>query len=185
MRKLKRELRSFLAKESLLVDIFLFGSALKGKRRPGDIDAVALFREKDFERIENIVYSIKKYCEKQGIKLHIEPLVVDKMFSEPVYKSILHEGFSVRNGKRVSELMGVKPFVIFSYSLEGKTPSEKVRFSYALYGRQKGEGFAKEIGGEEMGRGVILIPVEKSDAVKEFFGTWSVKFRERRVWIFG
>ncbi len=181
MMKLRKSLRSFLG-ESLLADIFLFGSVMKGKRKPGDIDAVALFREKDYERIESIVYSIKKACDKQGIRPHIEPLTIDRMLSEPVFRSILHEGYSIREGKKVSQLMGIRPAVVFSYSLEGKTPSEKVRFSYALYGRKPGEGFAKQMGGEEMGRGALLVPVEKSEQAKEFFGTWSVKFRERRIW---
>lgn len=175
-------MKSFLG-ERLLVDIFLFGSSLKGKRRPGDIDAIALFREKDYERIENILYGIKKSAEREKIKLHIEPLIVDRMLSEPVYLSILHEGFSIRYGKKVSHLMGLKAAVIFSYSLEGKTSSEKVRFSYALYGRKPGEGFAKAIGAEDVGRGALMVPVSKAEAAKEFFGVWSVKFRERRVWI--
>jgi predicted nucleotidyltransferase len=182
MKRLGRRLRSFLD-EKLLVDIFLFGSALKGKRKPGDIDVIALFREKDFERIEDIIYSIKKSCESEGIRLHIEPLTVDGMLSEPVYASILHEGFSIRHGRNVSQLMGLISATLFSYSLEGKTSSEKVRFSYALYGRKAGEGFAKTIGAEEVGRGALMVPIGKAEAAKEFFETWSVKFSERRIWL--
>ena len=119
------------------------------------------------------------------MKLHIEPLTVDRMLSEPVYRSILHEGFSIKYGKFISETLGVKSAVLFSYRLEGKNSSEKVRFSYALYGRKSGEGFAKQIGAEEIGKGAILVPSEKSDTLREFFNSWSVKTRERRIWIFG
>jgi hypothetical protein len=97
--------------------------------------------------------------------------------------SILHEGFSVRHGKGISGMMGTKPCMLFLYGLEGKSASDKVRFSYALYGRKKGEGFSSTMGGEEIGKGALLVPAGKSEAAKEFFYTWAVNAQERRVWV--
>ena len=55
MKKLEKSLKNFLKKENRLVDIFLFGSAIKKKEIPSDIDIIALFRDKDYEKIRLVV----------------------------------------------------------------------------------------------------------------------------------
>jgi len=77
MKKLKVNLKNFLRKENYLVDLILFGSALKGKSRPSDIDLIALFRGSDPEKKENILYQLRKNGEEQGLNLHVEPIIVD------------------------------------------------------------------------------------------------------------
>lgn len=183
MGKLKESLKNCLKKEKYLVNIFLVGSSLKAKEKPGDIDIITLFRDKDYEKIEEINYDIKKIGDKLGLKLHIEPIIVDNLFNQKIYSSILHEGFSIKDMKSNSELIGLNPCILLEYSLKDKKASDKVRFSYALYGRKKGEGLINSIKGRDVGKGSILVPVDKEGIIKEFFGLWKVGFKEQRVFV--
>ena len=184
MRKLKANLRNLLKKESTLIDAFLLGSALKGKEKPNDIDIITLFRDKNLEKIEDINYKAKKLGDKLDLNLHIEPIIVDNLYEEPVYISLLHEGFSIRKMKYLHDMLNFKSYLLIKYNLMNKNKSDKVRFSYALYGRKNGQGVLKGLKGMESGRGSILVPVEKQHEAKEFFRLWNVEYREQRIALF-
>lgn len=184
MKKLEKSLKSLLEKERFLVDIFLFGSALKSKEKPGDVDVIALFRDRNFEKMEDILYSIKKIGDGLGLDIHVEPIIVDNVFGEKVYTSIIHEGFSIRFMKFVRDALNFRSYILFTYNLEGKKQSEKVRFSYALYGRKKGGGLLGALKGKVVGKSSILVPVEKQEAIKPFFVEWGVRYKEQRASIF-
>ncbi len=185
MKKLKAGLKSFLRKESYLVDLVLFGSALKGKARPRDIDLIAMFRSYDPEKIESVLYQLRKKGEELGLELHTEPIVVDHMFDQKVYPLLLHEGFSIRCSEFIHKKLNLQPLVLITYQLEDKNASDKVRFSYALYGRNKGEGMLSKIKGKVVGKGSILIPIAHQETIKPFFKQWNVAYKEQRVFIFG
>lgn len=183
MRKLKLNLKNLLKKETFLVDIFLFGSFFKGKDKPNDIDLIVLVRVRDYEKIEAIIYSIKKIGEKLNIDLHIEPLVIDDIHNQKVYVSLLHEGFSLKHNHFLNELLSFGSFMLYKYNLHNQNASEKVRFSYALYGRKKGEGLLANLNGKELGKGSILIPTSKQEIIKNFFNLWKVHFDEHRIFM--
>lgn len=184
MKKLKLSLKSLLKKETFLADIFIFGSALKSKEKPKDIDLIALFRNKNYEKIEDILYKIKKIGELLSINLHTEPIIIDNLHKEPIYKSILHEGFSIKNMQFLQDMLNFKSSLLITYHLKDKKASDKVRFSYALYGRKKGEGVLKSLNGKEIGKGAILIPISKQSIIEEFFKQWNIKYKEQRVSVF-
>ena len=177
-------MKNFLKKERFLVDIFLFGSVLKGKEKPNDVDLIALFRERSYEKAEDILYKIKKIGEKLNLNLHIDPVIIDNLHNQKVYISLLHEGFSIKNNKFLNDLLGFKSFIMITYNLISKSASDKVRFSYALYGRKEGEGLLKILKGKEIGRGSIFVPVNEQEAIKSFFRQWNVDFKEQRVVVF-
>jgi hypothetical protein len=66
-----------------------------------------------------------------------------------------------------------------TYSLTNLGHSKKTLFGYALKGRGKEGGFLEIIGGETVGRNNVLIPTEKLDKLKEFLGTWHVRYEVR------
>ena len=115
MKKLKVNLKNFLRKENYLVDLILFGSALKGKAKPGDVDLIALFRGSDPEKIEDILYKIRKSGEGLGLDLHVEPIIVDSMFDQKVYPLLLHEGFSIRSSEFIHKKLNLQPLALITY----------------------------------------------------------------------
>jgi len=185
MKKLKTNLKSLLRKEHDLIDIYIFGSALKEKDVPEDIDVLPVFRNRNYEKIEEVTYLLAKLGSSLGLKLHVEPVVIDDLYSQKIYPSVLHEGFSIKQNDFLRNIIKFKSHILFKYDLINKSASDKVRFSYALYGRKKGEGFLKEIGGLEVGRGSFLSPVEKQELTRSFFREWDVKFEEQRIGLFG
>src|SRR3989338_5511034 len=184
MKKLKTSLKSFLRKESFLADLILFGSGLKGKVKPGDIDLIALFRDHNAERIEEIVYKIRKEGEDLALDLHVEPIVVDQMFDQKVYPLLLHEGFSIRCSEFIHKKLNFQPLVLVTYRLAGKSLSDKVRFSYALYGRVRGGGLLGKIHGERVGKGSILIPIAQQETIRFFFKQCGINHKEQRLFLF-
>ena len=183
MKKLEKDLRKLLKRENLLADIILFGSAVKSKERPKDIDVCAIFRDKNFQKIEDILYKINKIGRECGLKMHCEPLVIDNIYKESVYVSLLHEGYSISNKKLLKDMLNFKSLILITYSLQDKKPSDKVRFSYALYGRKK-DGLLHKIHGIEVGRGAILIPTDKLELIRDLFKQWNIRQKEQRVIIF-
>lgn len=170
-----------LKNEKSLVDIFIFGSAVKNKKEPSDIDIVSLFRQRDYKIIEDINYQIKKEGDRQNLAVHIEPLIVDDILQSEAYRNIIHEGFSINHMKSVQSLLHFDSFLLLRYNLKNKTPSEKVMFSYALFGREKGKGVLGELKGMELGKGSIAVPVKKEVDILSFFKQWNVDIRKQRI----
>ena len=179
MKKLKGILKSFL-KNKEIVDIFIIGSVLKEKFEPKDIDIIVLFRNKNYKMTGELTYSIKKNANIEN--LHIEPLIIDEMFQSKIFPSIIHEGFSIKSNKRISEIMGYKACSLFTFSLEKLNSIEKVRFAQTLYGR-KNDGLLQKEGGISVGRGAFMSPIEKEEFFKEALNKQKVKFNIRRVFV--
>lgn len=165
-----------LKKEKSLVDVVLFGSAMKSKEKPNDLDVCVLLREKNYPESERLVYEVVKLGRAYSIKVHCEPLAVDDLWTEKLFFTLLSEGYSVSQDEIISSSLGYDSGVLFTYSLESKNASDKVRFSYALYGRSKEEGLLYELGGKSIGRGAFIVSTSKSETVKAFFKQWDVKF---------
>lgn len=179
MKKLKSILKKHL--KDNIADIFIVGSFLKNKLSPADIDIIVLFKEKKLKDIESDLFEIK---ESLGFLrgVHIELLFVDSMFGESLFLSILHEGFSIKENKLLSEVLKIKSCSIFSYSLENLSKVDKVRFAQALYGRKK-DGLIYSEKGVSLGHGSFMVDVAKEEIFKDFFHTWKIKYARKRAFV--
>jgi len=176
--KLKKQLKKFLDKN--LIDIFLIGSFLKNKISPRDIDIILLFKEKSLSEIENVVYEIQEETKIKNI--HIESIFIDSMLKEKIFTTILHEGISIKNNKKVSEILEMNSFILFKYNLQNLDKLKKVQFAQALHGRKK-QGFLSNEKGISLGQGSFMVPVEKEEIFKEFFKKWKINFSRKRIFI--
>lgn len=71
--------------------------------------------------------------------------------------------------------------VIFTYSISHLLKKDKIRFYYALKGRDGVSGVAKEYRIEQLGRAVLFVDSGLAKEVREFLKFWKCKFAERRV----
>ncbi len=183
MQKLKSQLKKICEREKLVVDIILFGSAVREKAKPNDVDVAVLFREENYEEMDRVSYEIKKLGDSLDLNLHIEPLAIDNIHTEPVYLSLIHEGFSVRHGDFINKKLKTESMLLVTYSLKNLTHSQKTLFGYALKGRKEGaKSILRESGGEAIGRNNILVPVEKSEKIRSFLDSWKkISYKTRRV----
>ena len=169
--KLKSELKN------KVVDILLFGSAVKGKDKPNDIDICLIFREKVDLAL------VKKSQQILGDEYHVSSLTVDNFFTKPhsLAKTLLLEGKSVFSKVFFSEVFGLDPKLVYSYDLSKEKPSKKVSFVHLMRGRGKNEGLVKKWKGEFISRNSFLVSIEKDNEVQEVFNKWEVKYTRKKI----
>lgn len=167
------------------VDVIMFGSTMRGNAEPNDIDMCILIDNHDEDKSLDLVGSLGSLAEFIGIKPHISILTFGSFISgNTLAKTLLEEGYSVNDGKRFSGVFGFRNKSLFVYSLRKFTSSDRVRFHYLLKGRRGSDGLLKEVGGEFLGTGSILVPAEKEDALREVFDKWKVGYKIEKV-LFG
>jgi len=167
-------------RENDLIDIVVFGSFIRGEIYR-DVDVCVIGRTKTPRERMEIVKDLSNIL---GERFHVTYSSLESLFEgEPIWRAIFHEGYSLLRNRPISELLGMRSVVIFSYSLEGLSTSKKVRLTYTLKGRKSGEGLVEKYGGVYLGRGVIMVPVEHSDSFREVFDLWNVKYDEKTCFI--
>ena len=173
--KLKNKVKRFVNKE--LVDIVVFGSAVKGKTIPKDIDVCLIFKN----NIDlGIVRNISKVL---GDNFHVSHLIVDNFFTKMhnLAKSVFFEGVSLITGKKLAEQYSLKSYSLFYYSLSGMKKSDKVRFVYLIKGRGKEKGLVKHFNGLFLVPSCFLVPLEKDSEIIEILNKWKIKFHRKKI----
>src|SRR3989344_4469358 len=92
--------KKFFEKEKLF-DIILYGSAVKGKDEPRDVDIVLIFFDKEFKERLDIAQNFKKDLPKE-LKFDIQNLNVADFFNASYFnrRGILIEGYSLVSGRK-------------------------------------------------------------------------------------
>lgn len=73
--------------------------------------------------------------------------------------------------------------IIFTYSIEHLSKSDKVRFYYALKGRDGKSGVVQKWTIEQLGRAVLLVKEEHEKDVRGFLEFWKCPVQSKRVWV--
>src|SRR3989344_1983431 len=180
--KLKFEIIKFYKKnKDIILDIIIFGSFIKGKENPKDIDILILYKnKKDIEKS----YELKKLLKKFNVE------IVDKSYLELFDESfkaregILSEGYSIVNKKSLSEGFGYSSLILFKYELKGFNKSNRMRFYYGLSGRGKNDkGIIDDLSLIKFSDTILLCPVENAEKMKEFLNYWKIKYIEFPIMI--
>lgn len=163
-----------------IADIFLFGSAVKGKEFPRDIDICVVFRKRGLEeKIRDIENRLKEF------NIHVSSLIVDNFFRKQhsLIKTLLVEGVSIFNKKSFIKNFGFSAYVLYSYDLSKLKSSEKVRFVYLLKGRKKESGIIKKINGEWIADSCFIIPIQKDSEMLSILKKWKIPFKRKEALI--
>ncbi|NQV09470.1 nucleotidyltransferase domain-containing protein [Candidatus Woesearchaeota archaeon] len=177
--KLKNKLKKYIDKE--VVDIIFFGSFVKGKTAPKDIDLCLIFKEKiDLFLIKKINDGVKE-------NIHISSLTVKNFFNKKhsLSQTLLYEGISLVSEKPLNDIYSLNSHGLYYYDLSKMNKNDKVKFIYTLKGRRKEDGLVKRFGGEFVVPGCFIIPVEKDYEMKEIMDKWNVKYKRKRILLFG
>src|SRR3989338_7376945 len=131
---IKNKLKKYL-KDREILDIILFGSAVKGKALSRDIDIAIISDKKEKIEIPD--------C-------HISMLNPKDFFLNPpsVVHTLLREGYSLKNNKYLAEIYKFSNKVMFVYGLKGLKESIKVKIVNVLRGKNGNRGMVKENNGE-------------------------------------
>lgn len=174
--KLRNKLKSLADKNQEVADILIFGSITRGKERPNDIDIIVLFKNQINKDIE---YAIRKELEKGYKNISItsktEKTALDESFD--ARESLLFEAKSLITEKNLAEKYGFHPFGMFKYDFGNWDKLKKTKFYHALNGRGDREGIISMLNCIKLSDSLILAPLEKIEAFKEFLDSWEIKYK--------
>jgi len=83
--------------------------------------------------------------------------------------------------KEVVDTSKYNSCTIFTYAIEHLAKKDKIRFYYALKGRDGRSGIVTKWKIEQLGRAVLLVPSKFESHVNEFLSFWKCRFKTRRV----
>lgn len=157
-------------------DIVLFGSLVRGKIKPEDIDILIIFKTKINKNIE---YALKnlllKYTQKISLLSKTEKEYIEPSFD--ARESILFEGYSLINSRFLSGDFGFISFGLFFYDTRNMTNVKKTKFYYALNGRRSIKGLIDEWNAIKISNNIIAVPLNKIELAKEFFETLNINYK--------
>jgi len=164
---------------SEIADIFLFGSAVKGKDFPKDIDICIVFKNHIIKKkVAEITNKLYEYA------IHASCIGTDDFFRKPhpLAKTLLVEGVSILNGKPFIQNFGFSSYALYSYNLSKKKPSDKVKFVYLLKGRKE-KGIVKRFGGLWIANSCFIIPVQRDSEMLIIFKKWEISYQRKEILI--
>ena len=158
-------LEKLLKRYNQIEDIIVFGSAVKGKDIPKDVDIAVIVKEKELDLYKKLNDELKPY------KVHIELVVSASLLKTRLSLNLLMEGYSIDKKDFLNKILGLRPVKLFVYNLKGFTRSKKALFSMAL------TKTLKEIKGNRIAPGAVIIPIIKSGYFNEFLESWEIKYQ--------
>jgi predicted nucleotidyltransferase len=155
MKDLIKKLKPLL-KNSNITDIIIFGSIVKSKISPGDIDVAVLVKEKNLE-IRNTILKLIPDADVQ--------LITIEDFENKIFLSLIKEGYSIKNNQYMHEIYKIRPIKMYKYSLKQLTSSQKVMFERGI----------KTIEGlKRLSNSVVLVPIEFTGKFESFLRQWDM-----------
>jgi len=160
-----------LANYKSIEDIIVFGSFVKDKFQPKDIDIAIIAIDKDPSMIGKISSDLPN-------NVDIEVLSQEQIYKTKLGLSIISEGFSIKENKFLRDMLNISPKKIYSYELVKLTPSKKRQFNRAL------KENLTEVNGQKLGAGCVMIPIEKTGFFEDFLDVWNLKLTSKKynVW---
>jgi len=177
-RRLSEIAKGFAYKNPDVWDILLYGSSVKGKEMPNDVDiAVIASRGNPFE----LSFEFKLLLEENGFspeKVDVKGFLLGELFDENnlVGFALLVEGYSLLRDKFLHEDLNASAYFLFKFSYSSLPQSEKMRFLYAYRGRNENPGLLKQTNSLELAPGVVLVPVGSVYKFKEFLSLWGLSY---------
>lgn len=181
-----------ISKESRIDQIILHGSIARGDfDEESDIDLFIDTKEKIDKKIEKITdnyYKTKKFKEwkLKGITNPINCIagILDSEEWKDLKRSIINTGI-ILYGKYKAKTEKVNQYVLFSF--ENTKPNKKrVTIFRKLFGFKVGKkeylGIAEKIKAVKVGKGSLLVPIEHTSELKQYFQRKKVTIKLYDLW---
>lgn len=165
--ELKRNLQKLLKKYEAIKDIIIYGSFVKGRDSPKDIDLAIIIEKKDL----SLVPLIKKELGLSNV--HLEFVVIDEIYTSILFLSLLNEGYSAKKDQYLRDILNIKPMRLYSYDLKHLNKSQKTLFGIAL------KKALNKIKGEKVSTGAVLVPIAKTSYFEDFLAAWDMKYKTK------
>ena len=167
---IKSKLKNILKSRDIL-DVILFGSSIKGKTFPKDIDIAVITNKPVLEDIKGF---------------HISTLKSQDFFLNPptLVNTLLREGYSLKYEKFFAERYQFSSKVLFTYKIASLKPSQKVKVVTILRGKKKEAGIVEEYHGKWLAKQVFTVPLASAYLFEQFFLNFSIPFKKYFILIY-
>lgn len=184
LQKLKLIFKQYKTENKEIWDIIIYGSSARGNQKARDVDIAIILKdktklEKKLQLAQKLKTKLKQINKQFDVKTVDIADFLDKTFM--ARQAILAEGYSVMNKSYISGLLGFKPYSLFTYSMGKLNNSQKKMFHYALKGRRGQEGLLKKLKAESIGKGVIKIPLENTQELKDVLQKHKIAFETKII----
>lgn len=165
---LAKKLKKILKKYKGIHDFIIFGSIVKNKMDPKDIDIAMIVSKTD----TSLVGKVKQDLDKIIKNSHLQIINYNDLITSKLPYHILSEGYSVKIGKFISNRLNVKKKVLFSFNLENLKQSQKVMFNKAL------KNLVHTSKSKKVGKGAVLVDIKQSGEFEDLFNLWKRKINK-------
>ena len=168
--------KSFYKKyKDMISDIILFGSFIRGKTNPNDIDILIIFNKNVNKDIE---YEFKKQISKFFNNISIISKTHDYVYASSfaAREAILFEGYSLIKKEFIASLWGFRSLGIFTYRTSNLSNATKTSFYYALNGRRGSKGVLDSLDGIKLSDNIIAVPLAEVESAKDFLSHWKIEY---------
>lgn len=159
--------------KEIIVDIVLFGSYVKNKLNPNDIDIAVIIKNRKESELLSLMKKFSVFFNK---KVHLNLLLCETMLFNPLFKTMLKEGISLIDNLPLYKKLGLDSGSIFSFRLINLVKSKKVLFYYALHGKKNQKGLLDKMNGRMLDRTAFFIPISFVDEFQSFLESWKIDF---------
>jgi predicted nucleotidyltransferase len=167
-----------------IFDIVVYGSSVKSKEIPRDLDVAVIFLKENLNTRLKIAQELKTVIKKEVENPDVKAINITELFDKNFLarQGILTEGYSLLSNEPFSYKIGFKGYVLFTYSLKKLSHNEKTKFTYALSGRNS-QGIVKNVDAIVLGKGAFAVPTEKSIFFEDFLKKWDVDYKIKQTLI--
>ena len=111
-------------------------------------------------------------------RLNVKFIHAEDLLKSSTFKNLISGGYSILKSKFLSDIIGYSNSIIFNYTISGLSQTDKTKFVYALYGRNKRPGVLADVKGKKIENSVVVIPRNGKSKIKEIFDKFGVKYSE-------
>ncbi|MFH1316061.1 MAG: nucleotidyltransferase domain-containing protein [Candidatus Woesearchaeota archaeon] len=165
--------KKFVKEHKDIIDIILFGSVIRGKKNPSDIDIMILFDKKIDKNAE---YEFRKKIKENASVISKTTDSVNE-YSFDAKEGLLFEGYSLVNSRFLSSNNGFSSLGIFIYETKKMSNTNRTKFYYALNGRRGSNGVLKDLNAIKLSDNIIGIPLDMIETAKDFFSLWKIEYK--------
>jgi len=191
MKRILKKIAKKLSKIEDVKSVILYGSLARGEfTSRSDIDLFILTTEdKTQKEIYDKVIELESEIGR-NIQPTIRTIAELQKTDTGLLQNIFQEGkiLYLREPSDIPSaiLLQQKPYLIYSFQISSLPQKDKARFNRQLYEQtRKGykyKGLLKEIDGQKLSAGCVMIPYEQKEKIEKFFKKFKVKFEQLKVW---
>lgn len=169
LKDLAKKLKNLLKKYDSIYDFVIFGSWVKDKLEPNDLDVAMIVHSPETA----FIGEIKTAIDKEIRNAHLQVVQYSDFIKSKLPYQILAEGYSVKGGAFIADKLKISKKILYMFVLESFTQVEKVMFNKAL------KSLIQKTKSEKAGRGAVLVAIRSSGEFEDFFDLWKMKIRKK------